>query len=73
MARGIPLVIGGALLALIVGPVGGIALYYSLPDHPKVATIAAIAAQAAGGALIVVGAVRNSRRNRQLAPPPISN
>lgn len=70
---GLGLIIVGALLLLVIGPLGAIALWYLVPDHPKISIVAMVGAQVMGVALIAVGAIRNSRSNLQPMPPPISN
>lgn len=76
-SRGVVLVILGAVLVLVGGPATGIAFYYA-QDSAAVAMAAAVTVQMLGAVLIVVGAVRNSRAQRQRVslpppPPPISN
>lgn len=70
--RGISLMIAGLALFL-GGPLCAIGFWYVLGDHPRIATVAAIAAQATGVALIVAGAIRSSRHSRQPAPPLTPN
>ena len=67
---GIGLVILGFGL-FFVGPVAAVGMYY-LVTTPIAASIVGVTIPAVGACLIVVGAVRNSRRQPQPAPPTIS-